>query len=242
MTPDPPRQEIQLYPPLKTWLEGQGYLVRGEVGRCDIAAEKNGDLIAVELKLRPSMALLAQAAERQEYADSVYVALPATGKQPRPPASRDFRRLLRRLGIGLVLVTFLKNKTRIEILMHPGPGTGTPRRRPKKKDAILREISGRDMDLTPGGLAGGKKRVTAYRQRAIRLAAWLSVLGEASPGSLRKLGAPEGTGTVLSQNLYGWFERVRRGIYRLHPAGFEALEEVPELAESYRDQLVKRSN
>jgi hypothetical protein len=242
MTPDPPRQETQLYPPLKSWLEGQGYLVRGEVGRCDIAAEKNGDLIAVELKLRPSMALLAQAVERQEYADSVYVALPATGKRPRPPASRDFRRLLRRLGVGLVLVTFLKNKTRVEILMHPGPGTGTARKRPKKKLTILREISGRDMDLTPGGLAGGKKRVTAYRQRALRLAAWLSVLGEASPGSLAKLGAPEDTGTVLSRNLYGWFERVKRGIYRLHPAGFEALEEVPELAESYREQLAERLN
>lgn len=233
----PSRLETELYPPLKSWLESQGYLVRGEVGRCDIAAEKGGELIAVELKLRPSMALLAQAAERQEYADAVYVALPATGARRRPPASRDFRRLLRRLGIGLLLVTFLKTKTRVEILMHPGPGTGMPRRRGKKKDAILREIAGRDMDLTPGGLAGGKQRVTAYRQRAIRLAVWLSVLGEASPGALRKLGAPEDAGTILSRNLYGWFERVRRGTYKLHPVGIEALKDVPELAEIYRAQL-----
>lgn len=237
MTSPPSRLETDLYPPLKSWLESQGYIVRGEVGRCDIAAEKDGELIAVELKMRPSMALLAQAAERQEYADAVYVALPATADKRRPPASRDFRRLLRRLGIGLVLVTFLKTKTRVEILMHPGPGTGKPRRREKKKTTILREIAGRDMDLTPGGLAGGKKRVTAYRQRAIRLAAWLSVLGEASPGTLRKLGAPEDTGNILSQNLYGWFERVRRGTYRLHPAGREALDDVTELAETYRSQL-----
>lgn len=237
MTSRPSRLETELYPPLKSWLESQGYIVRGEVGRCDIAAEKDGELIAVELKMRPSMALLAQAAERQEYADAVYVALPATVDKRRPPASRDFRRLLRRLGVGLLLVTFLKTKTRVEILMHPGSGTGEPRRRGKKKDAILREIAGRDMDLTPGGLAGGKQRVTAYRQRAVRLAAWLSILGEASPQMLRKLGAPEDTGNILSQNLYGWFERVRRGTYRLHPAGFEALNDVPELAESYRSQL-----
>lgn len=33
-------KETDLYPPLKTWLEAQGYVVRGEVGRCDLAAEK----------------------------------------------------------------------------------------------------------------------------------------------------------------------------------------------------------
>lgn len=237
MPPTPALKETQLYLPLKVWLEAQGYLVRGEVGRCDLAAEKDGELIAVELKLRPSLALLAQAAERQEYADSVYIALPATSDRPRPPASRNLRLLLRRLGIGLVLVTFQKKKTRVEVLMHPGAGTAVPRRRSKKKAAILREIAGRDMDLTPGGLAGGKRKVSAYRQRAIRLASWLSVLGELSPARFRKLGAPEDAGVILSGNLYGWFERVSRGIYRLHPAGMDALNDVPELRSLYLEEL-----
>lgn len=237
MPPTPALKETDLYPPLKAWLEAQNYVVRGEVGHCDLAAEKDGELIAVELKLRPSLALLAQAAERQEYADSVYVALPATSDRPRPPASRNLRRLLRRLGIGLVLVMFQKKKTRVEVLMHPGAGTGVPRRRLKKKAVILREIAGRDLDLTPGGLVGGKRRVSAYRQRAIRLASWLSVLGEVSPARFRKLGAPEDAGIILSRNLYGWFERVRFGLYRLHPAGTAALNSVPELRDMYLEEL-----
>ncbi|RKX88575.1 MAG: hypothetical protein DRP70_06370 [Spirochaetes bacterium] len=226
-------KETHLYPPLKAWLETQGYTVRGEVGRCDLAAEKDGVLIAIELKLRPSLVLLAQAAERQEYADSVYIALPATPNRPRPPSSRNLRRLLSRLGIGLILITFMKMKTKVEVLIHPAGASGAPRRRPKKKAAILREIAGRDMDITPGGLVGGKLKVSAYRQRAIRLAAWLSVLEEASPAGLRELGAPEDTGVILSKNLYGWFERVRRGVYRLHEAGISALNDVPELKELY---------
>ena len=224
-------KETHLYPPLKIWLEAQGYTVRGEVGRCDLAAEKDGELIAIELKLRPSLSLLAQAAERQDYADSVYAALPATAEKPRPPSFRSLRRLLSRLGIGLILVTFMKNKTKVEVLMHPG--SGLPRRRLKKKEALLREIAGRDMDLTPGGLPGGKPRISAYRQQAVRLAVWLDILGEASPAQLKKLGARDDAGTLLSQNLYGWFERVRRGVYRLHKAGKTALKDVPELRQSY---------
>jgi len=231
-------KETRLYPPLKTWLEAQGYTVRGEVGRCDLAAEKDGHLIAIELKIRPSMALLAQAAERQEYADSVYVALPATPDRPRPPSSRNLRRLLIRLGIGLILITFKKKKTNIEVLIHPG--TGTLPHRPKKKTAIIREISGREMDLSPGGLPGGKPRISAYRQRAIRLAAWLSGMEQASPAQLRKLGAPEDTGSILSQNLYGWFERIQRGVYRLHEAGRTALNDVPELKEYYIEEYERK--
>jgi len=227
--------ETKLYPPLKYWLEKQGYTVRGEVGRCDIAAVKGGHLIVIELKKRASMGLLAQAIERQEYADAVYIALPATSGQKRPPSIKNLRQLLRRLGIGLVLVVFLNRSTRVEILMHPG--NTVLLRRPKKRAVILREISGRDMDLTPGGLAGGPGRVSAYRQRAVRLASWLSVLGESTPAALKEIGAPEDTGSILAANLYGWFFRVRRGVYRLHDAGASALSEVPELSEKYLGEL-----
>lgn len=229
-----PLKETSLYAPVKTWLERQGYTVRGEVGRCDIAAVKDENLIVVELKLKASMALLAQAAERQDYADAVYIALPVTGKRHRPPDSGNLNRLLRRLDIGLILVVFLKKSVRVEIISHPGEESqGIRRKRPKRRGAILREVAGRDMDLTPGGLAGGKGRVSAYRQRAIRLAAWLSVLREATPADLKGLGAPPDTGAILSRNLYGWFTRLRRGVYGLHPAGEQVLRDVPELAELY---------
>jgi len=229
-----PSRETHLYAPVKTWLERQGYTVRGEVGRCDIAAVKDDNLIVVELKLKASMALLAQAAERQGYADAVYIALPVSGEKRRPPGAGNLSRLLRRLDIGLILVVFLKKSVRVEVLIHPAQGAQVVRRqRPKRRGAILREVAGRDMDLTPGGLAGGKGRVSAYRQRSIRLASWLSVLREASPAVLMSFGAPQDTGAILSRNLYGWFTRLRRGVYGLHPAGEQALKDVPELAERY---------
>ncbi|RKX73268.1 MAG: hypothetical protein DRZ90_03190 [Spirochaetes bacterium] len=45
--------------------------------------------------------------------------------------------------------------------------------------------------------------------------------------------ATEDVEVILSKNLYGWFERVRRGVYRLHEAGISALNDVPELKELY---------
>ena len=234
-------KEHHLYPPLKAWLEAQGWRVRGEVGRCDIAAERNGNLIAVELKLRPSLTLLAQAAERQRYADSVYAALPRISSRGRHPAGPGFRRLLRRLGIGLIIVTFLKTKTRVEVVLHPAGQDRPPNRRPGRKAALIREIAGRDLDLTPGGLPGGR-RISAYRQRCVRLAVLLSELGPSSPARLKQLGAHQDAGAMLARNLYGWFERVRRGLYRIHPAGEAALEELSELADFYRASRASRES
>jgi len=45
-------------------------------------------------------------------------------------------------------------------------------------------------------------------------------------------------------NHYGWFERVERGVYRLHPAGIEALgqykERIPVLEEMTEEALRAR--
>lgn len=235
MIADAPK-ETDIYPPVKTWLEAQGWRVRGEVGKCDLAAQKDGALIAVELKLRPSLALLAQAAERQRYADSVYVALPRFPGRGRSPGAAGLRRLLIRLGIGLIIVTFLKTKTRVEVALHPQPADSSrpARRLPKRKAALIREIAGRDMDLTPGGTPGGRRRITAYRQRCVHLAVLLSELGPSSPAQLKRQGAHPDAGTILARNLYGWFDRVRRGVYRIHPAGEAGLKELSELADFYR--------
>lgn len=230
-------KETDMYPPLKLYLEAQGYTVRGEVGLCDVAAEKDGTLVVVELKLRPSLTLLSQAVERWQYADAVYIALPAVGSGTYP-GNKGLRRLLSRLEIGFLVVRFLKKSVRVEIVMHPGDGR--LHRRPKRRGVILKEMAGRDLDLTPGGLQGGKGRVSAYRQRAIRLAVYLQELGEASPARLRELGASPNCGTMLSQNLYGWFTRLRRGVYTLDSSGIQALQTVPELSELYQKDLRKR--
>ena len=50
--------ETDLYPPLKSFLEGQGYAVKGEIGRCDVVAVRGDeDPVIVEMKIRFSLSI-----------------------------------------------------------------------------------------------------------------------------------------------------------------------------------------
>ena len=62
--------------------------------------------------------------------------------------------------------------------------------------------------------------MTAYRQRALSCAAALRE-GPRRPRDLREA-APDAA-AILLRNVYGWFEREGRGVYRLAPAGAAAL-------------------
>lgn len=45
-------KETDLYPPVKRYLEGPGYTVKGEVDDCDVVAVRRGEEpVVVELKL-----------------------------------------------------------------------------------------------------------------------------------------------------------------------------------------------
>ena len=47
-------RESDLYPPLKRFLEAQGYAVKGEVNDCDAVAVRGGEEpVVVELKVSP---------------------------------------------------------------------------------------------------------------------------------------------------------------------------------------------
>ena len=62
--------------------------------------------------------------------------------------------------------------------------------------------------------------MTAYRQQALACAAALRD-GPKRPRDLRPM-APD-AGKILLDNVYGWFERVRNGVYQLGPLGRDAL-------------------
>ena len=66
--------------------------------------------------------------------------------------------------------------------------------------------------------------MTAYRQQALAVAALLQS-GPGRPKDLR-IAVPD-AGTILLRNVYGWFERTRRGVYRLTSAGEAALSRWP---------------
>ena len=226
--------ETDLYPLLHEYLTAQGYTVRGEVKHCDIAAVKGDDLIVIEMKLALNLSLLAQGVRRQQMTDSVYLAL------PRPPnyakwmrQMRGAFRVLRRLELGMLLVSLKPGKPPVEVVFHPLPFERRKRRSARR--AILEEIGRRSGDFNLGG-STRRPLVTAYRENAIQIACYLadSGEGEMEPRQLRALGTGPKTLSILSRNVYGWFSRVDRGLYTVTSKGREALANYPELVCHYR--------
>ncbi|MFW5693589.1 MAG: DUF2161 family putative PD-(D/E)XK-type phosphodiesterase [Alkalispirochaeta sp.] len=228
----PKMRETDMHTPLMHWLEGQGYRVSAEVRDCDLVARhphQEADPVIFELKVRMSLDLIAQGVRRQEVSPTVYLVVPLHGSRGRLRNARSIIPVLRRLELGLIFVRFLKTGSRVEVHMHP---EAAPRRsRPSRRRAILREIDGRYAELNRAGQTRREEQFSAYRQRAIRVAALLRDSGRdvCSPRELRDVGAPESVQQILSRNHYGWFDRVGRGSYRLNEAGRRALERYTDI-------------
>ena len=233
MRPVPPL-ESDLFTPIRDYLEHQGYHVNAEVKNCDITATRDDDLIVVELKVHFNATLLIQAADRQRVADAVYVGLPYPKDVRRHRNWRGMCHLLKRLELGLIVVQFLKSGPRAEVAFHPGPYE--PRRNHRKRRAIIREISDRGGEYNTGG-STQKPLVTAYREEAIHIACLLERHDALSPAQLKSLGAGNRVQNILARNHYGWFDRVSRGVYRLHPDGNAALRDYPKVVAYFSEQM-----
>ncbi len=208
--------ETTLYAAVKRFLEAQGFAAKGEVIGCDIVAVRGGEppiLVICELKLQFNLELLLQAVDRMSVADSVWLAVPRT----RRGRDRDRRvvRCCRLLGLGLLTVGAYGG---VDVLAEPAPYR--PRPNQHRRQRLLREHERRRGDPTPGG-STRRTIMTAYRQRALACAEVMRQ-GDATTRALAAV-VPEGPGIVL-RNMYGWFERVSRGTYRLTEAGRAALE------------------
>ncbi|GMW01267.1 MAG: hypothetical protein AMXMBFR84_24040 [Candidatus Hydrogenedentota bacterium] len=232
-----PILETDLHKPLAAYLEKQGYTVRSEVNSCDMVAVKGDDLIVIELKRSLTATLLAQAARRQKMTDAVYVALPRPSIGLNSRLWRDYRHLLRRLELGLILVNPRGRANKVEIVFHPIPFAR--RKQPRDRRALLKEIQGRSADYNTAG-STRKKLVTAYREEAIYIACCLKVLGVASPAQLRKMGCSARTTRIAYDNVYGWFDRVERGVYRLRVQGEKELNQFQELACKFAEEIARR--
>ena len=215
------RKESDLSAPLRTYLESQGYQVNCEVNHCDMTATRGEEIVVIELKLRMSLRFLYQGLHRKLITDSVYLALPVEGGSATPPEFRNLKSLLKRLEMGLILVRFLKTKTKVEIIQHPD--TWHTPKRPSRQRAILREIRARGTEYNLAGVSGSETKITAYRKRVLKIASLMSDGNTSTPANLRKLGCDASTGQILRQNHYGWFIREGRGLYCLSEAGRSAL-------------------
>jgi hypothetical protein len=223
--------ETQLAGPLYAYLSDAGYTVRSEVKDCDIAAVKGDDLLIIELKKSLNLALVVQGVRRQRLTDSVYLAVPRpSNKWKWWKESRGVQHLLRRLELGLILVSLEKGKPAVEVVFHPLPFAR--QKRAANRRAVLQEIASRTADYNRAG-SRRTKLATAYRENALHVACCLLVTGPTSPAALRALGTGPRTLDILRLNAYGWFERVGTGIYRLAPQAEADLAAWPELKRRY---------
>lgn len=227
-------RETDLYGPIHDYLVTQGYDVRSEVRGCDITATQGDELIVVELKRSLTASLLLQATQRQRVTDSVYVALPKPPREQQRARWRHMLHLLQRLELGLILVSFSTGVPAVEVAFHPLPCER--KRDNRRRRAILHEIAGRSGEYNQGG-STRLKILTAYRENAIFLACCLERYGHLEPAQLRDLGTGPKTLAILRRNVYGWFERIDRGLYGLKGAGREALAGYPALVAQYRAAL-----
>ncbi|MAQ84044.1 MAG: hypothetical protein CMH12_12510 [Maritimibacter sp.] len=217
-------RETDLYPPVKEFLEGQGYEVKGDVAEADVVACRGAaPPVIVELKTSFSLALLHQAVARLSISDAVYVCVPRKPGMAFHRALKDNIALCRRLGLGVILVRL--SDGHVEVPCDPGPYA--PRKSAKRRDRLLREFARREGDPSPGGSVRGGV-VTAYRQDAMRVAAYLVAHGPSKGAVVAKATGVTRATRIMADDHYGWFERVQTGVYALTKKG-AAASESPEI-------------
>jgi hypothetical protein len=206
--------ESDLYQPVKALLEGQGYSVKGEVRGCDVVAVRGKEPpVIVELKRAFGLGLVLQGVDRLALTDAVYLAVADW-----PKKLRNVKKLCRRLGLGLMVVT----SERADVLLDPAPYQ--PRKNRRKARRMLGEHARRVGDPNRGGSSSKVPMMTAYRQEALRCAKLLASNGPMKPAAMRAAADVPRAASILHADYYGWFERVERGVYTLTPKGRRGLE------------------
>ena len=214
--------ETSLYLPVKGFLEKAGYVVKGEVAGCDLVGLSDDDppvVVVCELKMSFNLELILQAVDRAAVSDEVWIAARISAKGKGREADKRYRDLCRRLGIGMLGISDTGD---VSVIV--GSVSPMPRTNPKRRSRLMRERQKRRGDPALGGSTRAPV-MTAYRQQALGCAAALA----SGPLRVRDIrsGVPE-AGKILLSNVYGWFERLDRGVYGLTEAGRDALQRWPQ--------------
>jgi hypothetical protein len=246
-------RETELYLPVKNFFAKRGYEVKSEIRGCDLMAVHPDEPVPtiVELKKTFTLPLLLQGIDRQKTGAVVWLAVERSRARRGAHNQRYFElaELCRRLGLGMLTVTFYKTREpAVDVWCHPadwqtprynaeaaaeesaaGSGIAEPSRAydarlGRRAARMLKEFAARSGDYNIGG-STRQKLVTAYRERALLCALALYCHGPSSPKQVREWIHDANAAPLLRNNYYGWFARVRKGVYSLTPAGEAALEE-----------------
>jgi hypothetical protein len=209
--------ETDLHRPIKIHLERLGLEVKGEVCGCDLVALSDAALELVvigEMKQSFTLELVLQAVDRASVCDEVWLAVRTSKRGRGRENDARVKKLCRLLGFGLLTVNAAG---RVDVVAEPTPWK--PRRNAKRRSRIVEEHRRRKGDPVVGG-STRVPHMTAYRQQALAVAN--ALVGTPSrPRDLRIL-APDAA-KILRANVYGWFERIERGLYGLTSSGRVAL-------------------
>jgi len=227
--------EADLFEPLEGYLKEQGYYVNAEVGACDVVAQKGEETIIIEMKKSFNLKLVYQLVERLKSFDGVYAAIGCTYKDTRSRKWKQMIDVCKRLEVGLIAIQHMKHGWRVRVELHPEQRQRRTNNR--KKSHILREISNRSDNYNVGGRKG--KQMTAYREAAIFIACLLQRDGALTVKQVRTITGIDNAQSILNLNHYGWFDKVKRGTYDLHPVGLEALNKWESVASYYKGILEK---
>lgn len=226
-------RETDLYEPIKRFLEGQGYDVKAEVQDCDVVARRGDEPpVIVELKLAMNLDLVLQGIDRQRISDAVYIAVPddraSKGRTLMRRAQRDVLRLVKLLGLGLIVVRFRARSVKVDVLVDPAPYK--PRKSPRKQRRLLAEFEAMRGDHNVGGSRGA--RVTGYRQDALACALWLNGRASARAAEVRDATGVARARQIMYDNHYGWFERLGNGWYAVTDEAAAALAHYASVVEA----------
>jgi hypothetical protein len=129
--------ETKLYRPVKAFLEGPGFVVKGEVGGCDLVGLKDDGpkLVAIgELKLTFNLELIMQGVDRAAACDEVRLAARLSVRGNGHESDARFRNLCRRLGFGMLGVSAAGE---VQILV--SPSAAMPRRDAPRRSRLVEE-------------------------------------------------------------------------------------------------------
>ncbi|WP_239614957.1 DUF2161 domain-containing phosphodiesterase [Cohnella mopanensis] len=256
--------ETELYPPVKGFFTERGYEVKAEIRGCDLVAYRadEADPIIVEMKKTFTLPLLLQGVDRQKTGATVWLAVERnrTKRGAHNQRFTEITALCRRLNLGFLTVTFFRTKSAIiEVWCEPAGISGfaaaaspvsgnrvaeTPPlyqtaptgRRKAKAAKLLKEFHARSGDYNVGG-STKRKLITAYRERAIQCALALDCHGPSAPRQVRDWTHCPTAASQLQQNYYGWFRRVKKGVYELTPSGKAALLQYSDVTKVWANQF-----
>jgi hypothetical protein len=117
------------------------------------------------------------------------------------------------LGLGFIVVSAAGS---VEVLADPVPYA--PRANTKKRGLLLKEFNARTGDPNIGGTTR-KPLMTAYRQDAMKCADYLKANGPTRIRDVKSATAVDRAAAIFRDNVYGWFEKIDRGVYGLSQAG-----------------------